>query len=82
MAKADDAAFPAVPDGEVRIETPDGVSRTYGNVVRNNLTDANYVAGGWPGYGYGAFPREEDFGLTDPYGDGGQPTMRRPVGGD
>lgn len=73
-------AFPAVPDGEVRVETPDGVVRTFGDVVRVNLTDAGYVDGPNPERcAYGAFPTPEDrngIGYWDPQR---QPTMRKSI---
>lgn len=70
MANANDKPFLGVPGGDVRIETPDGVTRTFGDSVRNNLTDADYV---YNGHAHGAFPRESD----DLYG--GEPTMRKPI---
>ena len=68
-------AFPAVPRGNVRVETPDGVTRTYGDDQRNNLTDAQYVSQG--GIAWGAFP-PDDGEVSAPWTDP-QPTMRKPV---
>lgn len=69
-------AFPAVPRGNVRVETPDGVTRTYGDDQRNNLTDASWVSGS-SGFAFGAFPNEDDSMFGCP--DCNQPTMRKPV---
>lgn len=64
------------PKGDVRVETPDGVTRTFGDSVRNNLTDASYVSGPLPyNCGHGAFPNE---GSMFDCGDN-QPTMRKPI---
>lgn len=51
-----------MPNGQVRSETPDGVSRTYqGGRVRTNAANAHYID--TMGHGYGAFPSEDRGGL-------------------
>lgn len=80
MANANDKPFPRAPRGDVRVETPDGVTRTFGDVNRQSLDDANYIPQSGDGYsvgGYGAFPNEDDFGFAP---GTRQPTMRKPVG--
>lgn len=72
--------FLPTPKGDVRVETPDGTSRTFGDVVRQSLDDANYIPE--PGFGvrnngWGAFPQEGDGARY--WGEDAQPTMRKPV---
>ncbi|MGE3582788.1 MAG: hypothetical protein AB7J28_15395 [Hyphomonadaceae bacterium] len=45
-----------VPGGNVTVEVPDGVTKTYGDNSRNSLYNAKWVG---DGRGYGAFPAEE-----------------------
>lgn len=48
------------PTGQACLETPDGVTGTFGDgEVRNSLTNANYVCGGYDGHGYGWKPDSE-----------------------
>lgn len=50
-----------VPGGQVTVEVPDGVTKTFaGGDVRNSLTNAEWACGGPDGHGYGAFPMEND----------------------
>lgn len=66
-----------IPNGQVRVETPDGVSRTFqGGEVLNSLTNASYV--GSDGLGYGAFPHEGDSGLCIFGGPPGSPDRIEP----
>ena len=46
-----------VPTGDVRVDNPDGVSRTFGNEVRHSLYDSR--GGVYQGLSYGAFPDED-----------------------
>lgn len=63
------------PSGQVTVETPDGVIKTFGGSdVRSSLTNADFAYGGPDGSGYGAFPREEDDSSN---ALGGPPSDRR-----
>lgn len=68
-----------VPKGNVRVENPDGVQRTYGDGQRANYIDAEWISSSGEGFSpgaYGAFPGEGD----GPWSMGErQPTMRKPV---
>lgn len=45
-----------VPDGQVLTETPDGVTRTFGDCdMPNSLMNSRSASGGPAGYGYGPF---------------------------
>lgn len=69
-----------VPKGNVRVENPDGVQRTYGDGQRANYVDATYIPQSGEGFcaeAWGAFPRPGDDELP-PIGSA-QPTMRKPV---
>lgn len=49
------------PSGQVLVETPDGVTRTFGGgEVRSNLMNAEFVHGGVDACAYGAWPGESD----------------------
>ncbi len=48
----------AVPQGDIRVDNPDGVTRTFGDETKHSLYDAVYVND--HGTGFGAFPYDED----------------------
>lgn len=63
MLKQGKGAF-AVPAGGITVDNPDGVSRVFGDEVRNSLYDARFVEAAYNGCGYGAFPDEgSGFGI-------------------
>ncbi len=54
--------------GDIWVDNPDGVTRTYANgMTRNSLYDATFVCSG--GRAYGAFPGDDDSGLMPLYLD-------------
>lgn len=63
------------PSGQVTMETPDGVTKTFGSGdVRNSLTNSDFAYGGPDGRGFGAFREEDDSTpsmLGGPLGSGG-----------
>lgn len=49
------------PSGQVTVETPDGVTKTFGGgTVTSNLMNGSYVHGGVDACAYGAWPEEND----------------------
>lgn len=53
------------PSGQVTVEVPDGVTKTFGGgQVLNSLTNAAWARGGPDGGGFGAFPQENDSSVT------------------
>lgn len=51
------------PSGQVTVEVPDGVTKTFnGGQALNSLTNSGWAHGGPDGCGYGAFPEEKSSG--------------------
>lgn len=51
------------PGGQVKVEVPDGVTRTFGEgEAKNSLTNSAWACGGSFGGSYGAFPIESHDG--------------------
>lgn len=53
------------PSGQAHLETPDGVTCTFGSgEVKNSLTNADWACGGPDGGGYGAFTKHNADGTN------------------
>lgn len=52
------------PSGQVKVETPDGVSITHGGgSVFSNLMNAEFVSGGLGGGAFGGYPGDSEKGF-------------------